>query len=118
MEEVEMGNIDDNNNQENNYSNDNNNFQQLPAEPNVDSNNQVNSDQAAKEVVPGIKKKRGNFLLRQELKSYTPECNPTCGIIFNIVTLLVFAGLGVPMIIFSESVKEYQIDYTKWYYII
>jgi hypothetical protein len=60
------------------------------------------------------RKKRGNFLLRQELRSYTPECNPTVGIIFNAIVTLIFLGLGFPMTILSEGMQEYQIDYTGW----
>jgi hypothetical protein len=61
------------------------------------------------------RKKRGNFLLRQELSSFTPDCNPTVAIVFNVIVTLVFLGLGFPMILLSEGIKEYQFDYTGWY---
>jgi hypothetical protein len=79
-----------------------------------------NDEEVVKEGGDGSKeninrKKRGNFLLRQELKSYTPECNPTCGIIFNISIMFVFLALGIPIILFSEQIVEIKKDYTKWY---
>ena len=62
-----------------------------------------------------VQKKRGNFLFRQELKSYTPECNPTCAIIFNVFTMLIFLALGLPILVYSNSIQEYEINYTDWY---
>ena len=58
--------------------------------------------------------KRGNFVLRQELNSYTPECSAKCGIIFNSFLMVIFILAGVPIIICSNSIKEYKIDYSDW----
>jgi hypothetical protein len=57
---------------------------------------------------------RGNFILRQELNSYTPECNPKCGIIFNIVLALIFIGAGIPIILLANNTHEHIITYTNW----
>jgi hypothetical protein len=59
-------------------------------------------------------KKRGNFIVRQELKSYTPECNPRCVIIFNSILILIFCAAGVPIVMFSQSEINYHFDYTDW----
>jgi hypothetical protein len=61
-----------------------------------------------------VYKKRGNFILRQELRSYTPECNSRCGIIFNLVLLFVFLAAGIPIIYYSKQVVEYIEVYTDW----
>ena len=57
--------------------------------------------------------KRGNFILRQEINSYTPSFNVRCGIITNLVFLIVAVGLGTPMIILANNTNEIRIEYTK-----
>ena len=57
--------------------------------------------------------KRGNFILRQELKSYTPECNAKCGIISNFIFMICCLSIGIPSVIYSKQHKEIKIDYTK-----
>lgn len=57
---------------------------------------------------------RGNFIFRQELKSYTPECNSKCGIICNSFLVLIFLSIGLPIVFLSHKIKEYEIDYTYW----
>jgi hypothetical protein len=120
--EVEMKQIDEENEFENLPEDDSENVS-------VEANNkheihqlggQVNSNQAhlhsdQNNHIPTEKKKRGNFLFRQELHSFTPECNPTFGIIFNSIAILFFLGLGLPTIILAEANKEYEINYSGWY---
>lgn len=58
---------------------------------------------------------RGNFILRQELKSFTPECNAKCGIIFNFALMIAFISIGIPILVSSNQSEEYKFDYTNWY---
>jgi len=60
-------------------------------------------------------KLRGNFILRQELKSYTPECNTKCGIILNLILMIFFLAAGIPIIVSSNQSEEYYFNYTNWY---
>ena len=60
-----------------------------------------------------IKKKRGNFILRQELSSYTPKCSPKCGIISNFIFMICCLGISIPQIIYSKNHLEYKINYTN-----
>ena len=57
--------------------------------------------------------KRGNFILRQELKNYTPECNAKCGIISNFVFMICCLSIGIPLIIYSKNHNEFILDYTN-----
>jgi len=59
-----------------------------------------------------MKPKRGNFILRQDLDSYTPECNPKNGILLNLLLLSIFLGAGIPLTYFSNQVIEIKIPYT------
>ena len=59
-----------------------------------------------------IREKRGNFILRQELNSYNPECNPKCGMIFNLVLTLLFFSVGLPIIFMGKMSIEYRLPYT------
>ena len=59
--------------------------------------------------------KRGNFIFRQELNSYTPTPTVKCGIISNFAFLLVCLAIGIPSLIYSENKKEIKIEYTKCY---
>jgi hypothetical protein len=56
---------------------------------------------------------RGNYILRQELNSYTPECNPVCGIIFNSFIFIIFIAIGIVFTYFGELVQELKFDYTN-----
>lgn len=56
--------------------------------------------------------KRGNFILRQELNAYNPECSPKCGIIFNTFLLVITFSLGIPIIFLSRNTVEFTIPYT------
>ena len=75
------------------------------------------SQQKIRSVDSNMKKaklqKRGNFILRQEIDSYTPSFNVRCGIITNLVFLIVAVGLGTPMIILANNTNEIRIEYTK-----
>jgi len=57
---------------------------------------------------------RGNIVFRQELISLTPECGVQCALVCNIIMVLVFIGLGVPVIMFTQAMTEYIIDYNDW----
>jgi hypothetical protein len=59
-------------------------------------------------------KRRGNFVLRQELKDYTPECNIKFSLLFNSAMLLVFIGCGVPILNSSSTTLIQEIPYEKW----
>ncbi len=61
--------------------------------------------------------RRGNFILRQELVSYTQECNPKCGIICNICIILIFLLAGIPLIFWTSSHLEFKQTYTHWYFL-
>lgn len=58
--------------------------------------------------------KRGNKILRQELQSYTFECNPKCGIIFNLSLIFVLLATGVPIILLTRNLKEFKFPYSNW----
>ena len=85
-----------NNNNQNEYSKINNKYQD-----NISNN------------FNKIKKKRGNFILRQEINSYTPSCNPKCGIISNFIFMICCLGIGIPQVIYSKKYLEYKINYTN-----
>lgn len=59
--------------------------------------------------------KRGNFILRQELISYTPECSATCGMIMNTLLFFIFGTIGILIVASSRSIIEYKFEYTDWY---
>ena len=57
--------------------------------------------------------KRGNFILRQDLKSYTPEFNAKCGIIFNSFLFIIFLSIGVLITLYANQIIEHKILYTN-----
>ncbi len=59
-------------------------------------------------------KKRGNFILRQELKDYTPECNYKCSIFINVLFSIIFLSIGTPIILSSENILETKVQYDTW----
>jgi hypothetical protein len=59
-------------------------------------------------------KKRGNFILRQELKDYTIECTSKVSIFFNILLFLLFMVFGVPIVMSSENIMTTQVRYDRW----
>jgi len=60
-----------------------------------------------------VKKKRGIFSFLQELKSYTPNYSPKCGIITSFIFMICCLGLGIPHIIYSKNHLEYKLNYTN-----
>jgi hypothetical protein len=66
-------------------------------------------DQNSEEV-----EKRGNFILRQELKTLTPDCNVKCSIICNLILMVVFFVFGGSIIGSANSVVEVVTEYTDW----
>jgi hypothetical protein len=59
-------------------------------------------------------KKRGNFLLRQEISNLTVECNFKIAITCNIVLFVIFLILGFPIYNSATDSVEYALDYTQW----
>lgn len=55
---------------------------------------------------------RGNVVMRQELKSFTPNCNIRCGVIVYIVLIILFLSFGLPIIIISNRIKTVSLDFT------
>ena len=54
-------------------------------------------------------------LLRQELKSYTPEWTAKCSIIADFIIMLSCFSIGITMIYFSKRYSEIEIKYTTCY---
>ena len=59
-------------------------------------------------------KQRGNFILRQELNDYTPECSIKFAIIFNSILCAVFLILGIPIVLSSENTVKTITQYDAW----
>jgi len=58
-----------------------------------------------------------DVILRQELESFTPNCNLKCALICHTIIIILFIAFGVPIIVQSNSLIEYSADYTNWYLI-
>ena len=54
-----------------------------------------------------------NKILRQELKSYTPEWNTKCSLITNLIIIACSLSIGVLLIYYSKKHIEIEIDYTN-----
>jgi len=70
------------------------------------------------EYIEDLKKdeQRGNIILRQELKNYTPIFNIRFGIICNAILGFLFFIFGIPIIASTGGIIEYSLDYTtQWY---
>ena len=67
-----------------------------------------------------IKKSEGilDIILRQQLSSFTPNCNFKCAAIYNSLLICLFITLGIPIIVQGNSVIENSIDYTNWQFLI
>ena len=52
-------------------------------------------------------------LLRQELKSYTPEWNAKCSIITDIIFMISCFSIGITMLYFSKRYSMIEINYTN-----
>ena len=65
---------------------------------NENEENEENDDQHPEDdtevEVPETREKRGNFIFRQELKSFTPECNAKNALCCNFILVIIFAGAG------------------------
>lgn len=59
-------------------------------------------------------KRRGNFILRQELKDYTLECTSKVSIFINILLFLIFMVFGVPIVLSSENIMYIKVRYDRW----
>jgi hypothetical protein len=71
----------------------------------MDKKEEVNSEEV---------EKRGNFILRQELTTLTPDCNVKCSIICNLVLMIIFFVFGGSIIGSANSVVEVVTEYTNW----
>ena len=52
-------------------------------------------------------------LLRQELKSYTPEWNSKCSIFTDLIIMSCSLSIGIILIYYSKKNNEIEIDYTN-----
>ena len=52
-------------------------------------------------------------LLKQELKSYTPEWNAKCSIITNLIIMISSFSIGITMLYFSKRFSMIEIKYTS-----
>jgi hypothetical protein len=59
-------------------------------------------------------RKRGNFILRQELKNLTPEFSLKCSIICNVSMSIIFFIFAIPILTSAKNSIEYSVDYTNW----
>lgn len=59
-------------------------------------------------------KKRGNFILRQELKNLTPQCNIKFSLICNAILCLIFWIVGIPVLSSAGKSVSFEIPYTDW----
>lgn len=55
---------------------------------------------------------RGNIVLRQELKSYTPNCNIKFAIFSYVILIILFLAFGLPILIISSKIIEVSMDFT------
>ena len=58
---------------------------------------------------------RGNFILRQELTTLTPDCNIKCSIICNLTLMVLFLIFGGSIVGSANSIIEVVTEYTNWY---
>jgi len=78
-----------------------------------DNNQEDEDEDIESEVeVPQVHEKRGNFIFRQELSSFTPECNAKNALCCNFFMVVMFAGVGIAIIFSSNAISEYRLDYT------
>ncbi len=61
-------------------------------------------------------KKRGNFILRQDLKNLTIFCSLKVSVIFNLIFFMLFIILGIYIVLSSKNMTEKSINYNKWYF--
>jgi len=61
-----------------------------------------------------LPEKRGNIFFRQELTSITPDCRAKCSLFGNFLLILIFLGLGIPIVILQNGTYENKIEYTDW----
>jgi hypothetical protein len=59
-------------------------------------------------------RKRGNFLVRQEISNLTIECNFKVAITCNVALFFIFLALGIPIYNSAQNSVEYSYDYTNW----
>ena len=52
-------------------------------------------------------------LLRQELKSYTPEWNSKCSMITDLILMISSLSIGILLLYYTKRQKEIEIDYTN-----
>ena len=57
-------------------------------------------------------KKRGNFLLRQELKNLTLEPTPLCSMLCNLIVGIIFLSVISPLLKSADDYISYKVEYT------
>ncbi len=79
-------------------------------------NKSVRNDGANKKNTGELEKakQRGNFILRQELSDFTPECNIMCSIYFDIALFFLLILFSIPLIMSSNSTGEHIHRYDYW----
>lgn len=60
-------------------------------------------------------KKRGNFVLRQELSNFTIQCNLKVAIACNIILFLIMGIIGIPIYNSANNSIILVTNYTDWY---
>jgi hypothetical protein len=58
--------------------------------------------------------KRGNFILRQEIKSLTIFCSVKVSILINLFLFIIFISLGIYIIELSNNIKVSYLKYDNW----
>ena len=58
-------------------------------------------------------KKRGNWLLRQEIVDHTPEYTPKCIIITQLIFGIICLSFGIPMVIMKKD-SYIEVQYDNW----
>ena len=93
-------------------------FQEFMEYQNTQKNNpksfNLDKDSAFKDLDVDKGKKRGNFILRQELTNLTPECSLKLAIICNSILALLFAAVGAPIIYSRNTTVQYEVEYDVW----
>ena len=59
-------------------------------------------------------RKRGNWLLRQEIVDHTPEYTPKCIILTQLLFGIICLSFGIPMVIKKKD-SYIEVEYDNWY---
>lgn len=67
-------------------------------------------------IIDSNYEKRGNFLVRQEIKNLTIEQTPINSLICNLSSGIILILIAIPLITSSNNYKEYRSEYTNCSY--